>query len=757
MCRESRYTLLPVVILTIAVGFIPLVFRVGGSAAQARPSHAASGKLRLTSMHGGRRDADLAPRQTSTDDWRANVRRVHAMFKGRKGTFAEFGDSITATMAFWTPLLYGHKNSSAKMEQAFETVKAHQLEECWRDWKGSELGNEGGQTTEWALKNVDGWLKRLNPEVAVVLFGTNDLRSLEADAYGRNLQTLVRKCLDNGTAVILTTIPPRHGFETKSAAFAEEARRVARETKVPLVDFYSEVLKRRADDWDGALDRFSAYKDYDVPTLIARDGVHPSNPQKYQSDYSEEALRSSGYSLRNYLTLLRYAEVIAVMQRKPGAGTRSFARERPADAATAPRLDTNIAHKTRLVSAMDEVIPTLLQADRAAPRPPSQPWFPKAPPLPRPTGEMIRVTTAEELYAAAEHVRPGGTILVTEGFYDIPRPLEIKTDRVTLRGESVRRERVILDAGNHGELLRITACTGVTVADLTVQNVQWNGIKINSETGVQKLTIYHCLLHNIWQRAIKGVKVPEKDREKVRPTGFRIQYCLFYNDHPKRYADDPADTEQNFRGNYIGGIDTMWPRDWVISDNVFVGIHGRTGECRGAVFLWHEVENCVVERNMMIDCDSGICLGNSSLPADVKIHCTGCIVRNNFVTRCPENGILADYTRDCKILNNTIWDPASRQGRLIRLVHNNDGLVVANNLVCGPPIRVESPSKIVFRNNLEKDISPALMDPATGNLRLTERATEAIDRAVPFPEVRDDIDGKPRGQKPDIGAYELRR
>ena len=94
--------------------------------------------------------------------------------------------------------------------------------------------------------------------------------------------------------------------------------------------------------------------------------------------------------------------------------------------------------------------------------------------------------------------------------------------------------------------------------------------------------------------------------------------------------------------------------------------------------------------NVVVDCDSGICLGNSHKPDDVPIHCTGVVVRNNFVCRASENGILADYTRDCAILHNTIHDPRSRLGRLIRLVHDNDGLRVVSNLLDGPPPRIES-------------------------------------------------------------------
>ncbi len=141
--------------------------------------------------------------------------------------------------------------------------------------------------------------------------------------------------------------------------------------------------------------------------------------------------------------------------------------------------------------------------------------------------------------------------------------------------------------------------------------------------------------------------MPKENREKLRPTDCRVQYCLFYNDHPKQPGDDDSDT---FGGNYVGGMDIMYAKRWTISDNVFMGIHGRTGEARGAIFLWVDAEDCIVERNMIIDCDCGICLGNSHRGEGTTVHCTRCTVRNNFVTRCPENDILADYTRDCKIL-----------------------------------------------------------------------------------------------------------
>jgi hypothetical protein len=251
--------------------------------------------------------------------WVEAMAQVHKKFTGQKGTFAHFGDSITVTLAFWTPLSYSRKNASEEMEEAYKLVNGYMKKECWRDWKGAEFGNEGGQTIRWADENIDKWLKRLNPEVALIMFGTNDLHSVELEEYVQKMQQVIQKCLDNGTVVILSTIPPRHGLADKSAVYAEALRKIAKHTKVPLIDFHSEVLKRRPDDWDGAMDKFSDYKDYDVPTLLARDGIHPSHPKKYQDDYSQEALICNGYSLRNYLVLTKYAQMLKALELVSGS------------------------------------------------------------------------------------------------------------------------------------------------------------------------------------------------------------------------------------------------------------------------------------------------------------------------------------------------------------------------------------------------------------------------------------------------------
>ena len=243
-------------------------------------------------------------------DWVAPMREVHARFTGQPKTLAHFGDSITVTMAYWAPLEQLRQGVPRQMQAPLSRVQRYLAPQCWREWKGPEYGSDGGQTIRWARENIDVWLKKLQPEAAVMMFGTNDLGSVELAEFEAKTREVAATCLERGTVLVLSTIPPRHGFDKESAGFAEAARRVAADKHLPLIDYHAEVLARRPNDWDGHLEKFNRYEGYDVPTLIARDGVHPSYPNKYQNDYSEESLSSSGYTLRNYLTLLKYAELI---------------------------------------------------------------------------------------------------------------------------------------------------------------------------------------------------------------------------------------------------------------------------------------------------------------------------------------------------------------------------------------------------------------------------------------------------------------
>lgn len=253
-----------------------------------------------------------SPALHADEYWVEPMRQVHARFHGTNGTLAQFGDSITVTMAYWTPLEGTPKNMKAETARIHALVKSYLKPQCWRSWKGPQFGNNGSMTIRWAHENVDQWLGRMNPEAVVIMFGSNDVGQMGVEEYERTTRDVVRRCLTNGTVVILTTMPPRSHRMDEAWQFMEAERTIAREEKIPVINYFAEILKRRPDDWDGSIPQFknSPGDDYQVPTLIARDGVHPSNPAKYANDFSDEALRMNGYALRNYLTLLAYGEVV---------------------------------------------------------------------------------------------------------------------------------------------------------------------------------------------------------------------------------------------------------------------------------------------------------------------------------------------------------------------------------------------------------------------------------------------------------------
>lgn len=240
-------------------------------------------------------------RPAGGDDWVEPMKQVHTRFTGQRGTVAQFGDSITITMAFFVPLSADVRNLPDDLKDAHKWIRGYVQGRCWRVWKGADYGNEGRTTSEWGLKNMDGWLKKLNPEVALIMWGTNDTYlGPRPPKYTGNLREIVQKCLDNGTVPILYTIPPvgnQAGNAERTAyieTFVDAARTVAKEKKVPLIDFYQEMIDRRPTDFAKAL---------------LGDNLHPSYPGPYQRDFSEVALKNSGYTLRNYLTLKRYWQV----------------------------------------------------------------------------------------------------------------------------------------------------------------------------------------------------------------------------------------------------------------------------------------------------------------------------------------------------------------------------------------------------------------------------------------------------------------
>lgn len=381
-------------------------------------------------------------------------------------------------------------------------------------------------------------------------------------------------------------------------------------------------------------------------------------------------------------------------------------------------------------------------------------WIRPAPPLAKPTGRTIRVATAAQLINAVDTVKPGTTILLADGTYLLPRGLILRENGLALRGQSGDRDKVILDGSKSPDkhIVMVKGADDVLIANLTIQNCMRDGVNIKGEMDTQRTRIYNCMFRNLWVRCIKGTAPlrvrkglseprSEPDLWRRRPTGGSIRYCLFLQERRKPYDDWKG-------GDYIGGIDVMWLKDWVIADNVFVGIRGKHGDARGAIFIWQHSENVIVERNLILNCDAGICFGNAWGP---PLHVNNGIIRNNFVVGGTNRPVEVCKTRNVLVCNNTIW----ATDLTLPSVHFHQGAEGGrfyNNLVHG---RVKLAPIVKSGNNIIGDLKGYFIAPLKGNLHLTENAKAALGKGKPLAEVSDDFDGQERMPAPDIGADEI--
>jgi lysophospholipase L1-like esterase len=134
--------------------------------------------------------------------------------------------------------------------------------------------------------------------MAVVMLGTNDVNGGRSPAEIKaDMGKIVDLLIANGTIPILSTIPPIKGKDAPVKAVNDALLALVKERKIPHIDYYGEILKRRPTDWMG--------------TLISSDGVHPNPGPDAAAEPTEENLKNSGYLLRGWLSVRKIAEVKA--------------------------------------------------------------------------------------------------------------------------------------------------------------------------------------------------------------------------------------------------------------------------------------------------------------------------------------------------------------------------------------------------------------------------------------------------------------
>ncbi|QEG36304.1 hypothetical protein Pr1d_36160 [Bythopirellula goksoeyrii] len=378
------------------------------------------------------------------------------------------------------------------------------------------------------------------------------------------------------------------------------------------------------------------------------------------------------------------------------------------------------------------------------------------------------VSSTSSLVNAVDSANWGDEIVLASGTYNLPSILRLDTPGVTVRGATGNRDDVVLVGGGMNNDVSprnifLVENEDITIRDLTVSESYWNGIQLRGETNrVNGTLISNVKIMNIGQRYIKGSKGSISD--EMRNVTIENSYLL----QTKPYVQQPG-----VPNDYIGGIDAMITKNWTIRDNVFEGIHGLDGEGRGAVFLWQGGENALIERNIFINNDRSIALGNwGSGPArDNGIYdMDGAIIRNNTVLRYPAGDIGMElvHTKDVEVFNNTFYSQDVNKSRLFSVLDHGSGsltpttgLDIQNNIIRGQitdsgvgdwsAAAVEAMGNLVDLTGVEV-LENWFVDPQNGDLHLTNLATGAIGHAPRISSVFEDIDGNFRPDPTDYGA-----
>jgi hypothetical protein len=373
--------------------------------------------------------------------------------------------------------------------------------------------------------------------------------------------------------------------------------------------------------------------------------------------------------------------------------------------------------------------------------------------LPERNGEAIHIRDSQELQQALAEAGSGDTILLEDGTYKMESSLWIENkENLTIKGASEDPAKVILmgggwDGGDPKDVVVIRGSGNIAIAYLTITEARSYGIKIEGVRNLKNpwdINISHCRFIDIGTRAVKGTAT--QDRKHMERGS--VRHCYFENTR----VPDPS---WLFKGDYISAIDMMYLDRWTFADNVFKNIKGANGGGRGAIFVWNQSRNVLVERNLFLNCDRSIAFGNPSEPTNYvqgTLHNYDGIIRNNAIVGGADKGIELVWLDNVKVYNNTVYCP-NPQRRAIHYFQRINRLHLANNLVRG---RMEGEGDVILENNVVGLLDDYFVDPEKGDLHLTEAATLALGKGIALPLVQDDIDGEERGEHPDVGADERR-
>jgi hypothetical protein len=374
-----------------------------------------------------------------------------------------------------------------------------------------------------------------------------------------------------------------------------------------------------------------------------------------------------------------------------------------------------------------------------------------APPLPAPTGRVVKVSSERQLQAAVDDLRSGTTILIAPGVYRLTRTLHIGNRAVTdvaLRGATANRDDVVLtgpgmSTAAYGEtpngVWMGNGAQRVLIANLTLKDFYFHPVIVNA--GTASPHFYNVRLADGGQQLLKSN--PDAAGRGVDHGIVEYSVIEFTN---------------TSRDSYTNGVDVLGGAGWIIRHNLFRNIRAPGGQLAGpTILLWRGARDTIVESNTFVNCQREIALGLVQATPDDH---TGGVIRNNVIYR--DSSVAGDAAINVidspgtQVLHNTVLGSGAYPNAIEYRFPDSARITIRNNLV-DAAIRARDGATAVLEGNSEGARAEMFVSASPGDLHLRTQASAVRGMGVPGPGAESDWDGDARapGSKVDIGADQI--
>ncbi len=136
------------------------------------------------------------------------------------------------------------------------------------------------------------------PSIALVMFGTNDIKSLKPEQYDFYLRQIIVQTVNAGIVPVVSTFPVQPGLEDASKLFNQITVKAATDYDVPLINLWL------------------AFKPLPHGGIDPKNSTHMTKPDDGHTAYFTDADLQAGYNMRNLITLQALEAVLKAVDPK---------------------------------------------------------------------------------------------------------------------------------------------------------------------------------------------------------------------------------------------------------------------------------------------------------------------------------------------------------------------------------------------------------------------------------------------------------